>query len=136
MGERAMNPKSRAHRSFRGIPRFKFLDENQAELVAGRFSLPPEDELPFGIYEESTQTILMSRSSLYVKRGGSELVRIPFDSMTKTVGPATKETTQIEIHTRDGQVQLLNISGGHGRFKDVFSFKHFLMRVLEDCNRR
>lgn len=129
-----MNTRSRAHRSFRGIPRFKFLDDGD-ERAPAPFELHDEDEVPIGLYEGSSETILVTGASLYIFIKGSDIVGIPFASMTSIVGPTTKKSQQIGILTNEGMTHELNISGGSGKFQDVYSFVHFLMRILED-NRR
>ena len=91
-----MNPKSRAHRSFRSLPRFKFLESD-----ASPFELLGEDELPIGLYKDSSQTILIFDVSLYVGIESSDIVRIPFASMTSIRGPDTKTSQQLEILTSE-----------------------------------
>ena len=90
-----MNPRSRSHRSFRSLPRFKFLESD-----ASPFELLDEDELPIGLYKDSSQTILISDVSLYVEIESSDIVRIPFASMSIR-GPDTKTSQQLEILTSE-----------------------------------
>ena len=127
---------SRAHRALRGMPRFRFL-QDETELAAHRQRC---DKVligePIGIYSNppptQPETILVAERGLVVIRAG-DMQSIQFDELSGVQGPHTKaDASRITLTLRSGIVVNLDIHGREGKFQDVFEFVRFLARVLED----
>ena len=127
---------SRAHRALRGLPRFRFL-QNETELTAYRQRY--DSALigdPIGIYSNPVPTqpeaIVVAERGLVAIRG-SDMQSIQFAELSGIQGPQTKaDASRISLTLRSGIAVSLEIHGRDEKFQDVFSFLRFLDRVMED----
>ena len=136
--------KSRAHRTLRNFENFtsdleeceKFLSEvdialyeHKEDLVGVYFNEPSQPFFSIAVFERG---LLFCDPELETTTS-YKFVRFEDIEFSKT--PKHKITaSNIKLHLKSGETAILPILGGKGKFRDVFEFQRFLMRVIEDVN--
>ncbi len=134
--------KSRAHRTLRNFNNFtsdpeeceKFLSEvdlalyeHKKDLVGVYFNEPSQPYFSIGVFERG---LLFWDGNSKV---GNHFKFINFKRIGDHKTPKYKHTASyIELKLDNDEIAVLPILGGRGKFRDVFEFQRFLMRVLED----
>ena len=126
---------SRAHRTLRDNPRFRFTSTDNSESFH-RDEVGVAYGEVIGVYEnppgiEPKRVVITERAIGCL--GTSPARWISFDDIETTEGPKEKliEDT-ITVVLKSGIRTELRIAGGDDRFKDVFGFVRFIDRVVED----
>lgn len=117
-------PKIQSWTVFRSNPRIEFL-QRDAEKQA--FFL--EHEEPVAVYRDKAQTIFLTNVGLHQIEPE---IHLKFAEFHDLLGPKSKDDDTIIIQLKDGTKHRLTITGGDGKFKDIFSFVRFLDRVMGD----
>lgn len=134
--------KSRAHRTLRSFENFTFdmeecekflsevdigLYEHKEDLVGVYFNEPSQPYFSIGVFERG---LLFWDGNSKV---GSHFKFVNFKNIEDHKAPEYKHTASyIKLILENGEIAILPILGGKGKFRDVFEFQRFLMRVLED----
>lgn len=133
-----MNVLTRAKRILKPIENFK--SEFKGNIATYHSDLLiHEDEILIGIYENVPKSLKnavgISDKSLYVEQNG-KWVKIEFSKIKKIQSPDkssdSKENLGVFVQYNDGKNLLIPVWGGTSRFRDVYEFTRFLMRVNED----
>ena len=129
--------RSRAHRTLRKLSNFS-MDGANLDPIVGQFALRPEEEL-IGAYQNPQPTlrwVVVTSLGLHsIEAGGSRYV--PFNSIAQVDASDKADVAgDLVLSLASGERIVIPIRGGDGRFKDVFEFKRFLARVLEDQSGR
>lgn len=115
-------------------PLFQYEPFDNKEATAWRKRLGIRDEeIPCGIYSNgpgsSPESLVVTTKGLHLL-GNSAQEFVSFDEV-RSIGSPTKESDDLTLSLRlaTGQEVEVAICGRQGRFKDIFEFLRFLMRV-------
>lgn len=121
--------KSKVHRVFKNIERFK----TASPSLVMKLSLEKDEEV-LGIYENylgiEFESIVITTLGLYLL-GEKSVLSIKYSEIAGISSPQTKDDNKLLITLKNGNIATLQILGGNGQFRDIFSFLRFLNRVIE-----
>ena len=125
-----MTPKQRSKRILERIPGFVLGDPDQS--LGGLTTATV-----FGAYHNDR---LGGPEVVFTERGlirlGDQPRTIEYTDIRSVVGQRDKDgRSGLELVFKSGETVQLVITGGEGRFRDVFEIQRFLMRVVEDLDR-
>lgn len=61
---------------------------------------------------------------------------VPFDRIERAALPDGKESAAVSLQTKGGDLLVLPVRGGNGRFRDAMEMFHFVNRVVDDVGVR
>ncbi|MEO1022705.1 MAG: hypothetical protein AAFW89_09175, partial [Bacteroidota bacterium] len=103
------------------------LYEHNEDLIGVYFNEPSQPYFSIGVFERG---LLFWDGNLQI---GSHFRFVKYQSIKDYETPKYKHTASyIGLKLDNGEVAVLPILGGKGKFRDVFEFQRFLVRVLED----
>ncbi len=133
----------RVHRILRKMKRFHLPGDEDTSTVN-------DGERYLGYYHDpealSNCKLVISDAALYVQRvDGSK--RLPYCAMTSfeytgmngeylQSEEIKKKAAILAVTMFDGSLAHIPVTGHRGRFRDIFEFSRFVMRVIEDCEKR
>jgi hypothetical protein len=133
--------KSKAHRTMRRMSNYHNISEKTDDIhYLGDFSFRDNEE-PVGIYEnlvgEPDESIIITTLGLYIFRAG-DWEFVGYDEIRAITKPKVEKLAvdRLFLHLASGRRVDVPIKGGEGRFRDVYEFLRFLMRVTESIQSR
>lgn len=126
---------SRLHRTMKGIKRFEM---EGVGAVLSELSVTPallEGESILGVYRgkgRSKGFIVTSDALILLDEGVP--IRCEYEKMKSSmiVAGEKSDASIVQIKLKNDDVINVEVDGGEGRFRDVFSFGRFIGRVIED----
>jgi hypothetical protein len=134
---------SRAHRSLRHLSRYQSLNADRLIDVGLTNADLEIAEIPVGIYDNSSddleQSIIFTSSGIYIRTVVAKTY-INYAMMANVnalddAGNETVTANALNISMKDGTSLAIPIIGRSGRFHDVWTILHYLMRVIELVNK-
>jgi hypothetical protein len=113
----------------RHLPRYVTGDAAGERAVADGVKLPDGEEL-LGVYDnpEGPAVYVTNRSVRWMGEHAVEYSRI-----TESNVPGDKtEANRLVVTLTDGTSETVPVAGGEGRLRDVWEFKRYMDRVVED----
>jgi len=129
-----MNPRSRAHRILRHLPRYVAAD-NPLTPIAGR----TEDlGKMIGVYQnpepEGERIEIWDNGICWMKNGNLNIVM--YDDLSSAIIPDEKNSEFLIIATKSDGKMLLPVRGVDGKFRDSLEMLRFFDRVIDDASGR
>ena len=125
---------SRAKRILGGFASWEDASQfsNQIRTMASQSLMPSEVLLGayWNSWPERERGYFLTTKKL-ISIGGDCEIQVRWEDITH-VGRGEEDKTKAEtliVSTKDGQTISISIEGGQGRFRDVFEFQRFLLRV-------
>jgi hypothetical protein len=132
-----ISAQSRAHRTLRRMKNFVALSAQDGTEWLGSLPALVGDEHLIGAYQNQIGTaagaVVITTTRLLVEQHGSWST-INYSDIGDIVLPDEKNSAnRLLVREMSGKQTEVPVSGGQGRFRDVFEFGRFLQRVRSDA---
>lgn len=127
-----MNVAVKARKILGPMSSFKLLD-TLPDSLAGKVDLANSGAL-IGIYENNANSsedcVVITEKEIHVVSDESSCV-VRFDDMSEVKTPDNKNKCDaLEVSLKSGEIIMVPVRNGSGRFKDIFEFLRFIDRVI------
>jgi hypothetical protein len=121
-----------AHRALRHLPRYRSWTDDPSGCE--RLGVGTSGEI-VGVYENPPTTappVVVITAKAICWRTADERHRVEYAKLRDVLSPGDKTTaSEVRMILGDGDVEVLSIQGGEGKYRDMHSFVRFLLRVQE-----